>query len=113
MSARASVIRKIGLQHSSETRLVDNDNVIQAFPPDRSDHPFGVGILPGRVRSAQHFVDAKPGGRLAKYFAVNAVAVAQQKTRSRIPGEGLQELPGGPLATVVSETLMPSLPSSP
>ena len=76
---------------------MDNDNVIQAFPPDRSDHPFCVGILPGRVRSTQDFVYAKPGGRLAKYLAVNAVTVAQQKTRSLIPGEGLQELLGGPL----------------
>ena len=47
---------------------MDNDNVIQALPPDRSDHPLGVGILPGRVRSAQHFRDAKPGGYRHLWF---------------------------------------------
>ena len=76
---------------------MDDDNVIQAFPPYRSDQPFCVGILPRGARSTQHFLDAKPCGRFAKYFAVIAVTVAQQKTRSRVPGEGLQELLRGPI----------------
>ena len=76
---------------------MDHDNVIQTFSPYRPDQPFCVGILPRGARSTQHFLDAKPCCRFAKYFAVIAVTVAQQKTRSRIPGEGLQELLGCPL----------------
>ena len=63
---------------------MDDDNVIQTFSPYRADQPFGEGILPGRARSTKHFLDTQPCGRLAKYFAVIAVAVAQQKTRSGV-----------------------------
>ncbi len=28
--------------------LVDDDQVVQAFPPDRADHPFNEWVLPGR-----------------------------------------------------------------
>src|SRR6516162_61887 len=70
MSARASVIRKIGIQHSSETRLVDDDHVIQAFSPYRPDQPLRVGILPGRAWSTKHLFDAQPFGRLTEYLPI-------------------------------------------
>src|SRR3974377_1448999 len=97
MSARASVIRKIGIQHSSETRLVDDDNVIQAFSPYRPDQPLHVGILPGRAWSTKHLFDAQPCGRLTEYLPIVAVAITQEIPRSRVPREGLQKLLGRPL----------------
>ena len=44
----------------------------------------------------KHFLDAKPKGRFTEYLAVIAVTIAQQITRSRVPGECLQQLLGCP-----------------
>ena len=97
MSARVGVVLEIRPQDSSQTRLVEDDDMIQTFSPYRSDEPLGVGVLPGRARSTKHFLDAEPGGRLAEGASVRAIAIAQQETRATVPGKGLHELLRCPL----------------
>ena len=36
----------IGFQNPTQMSLAQNNNVVQALAPDRSDQPFGKAILP-------------------------------------------------------------------
>ena len=51
------VVIEVARQDASEVGLVEHDDMIQTLAPDRADQPFDVGILPGRPRRGQHFLD--------------------------------------------------------
>jgi hypothetical protein len=42
----AVVIVSIGFQNPAQMRLVQDNRIIDALAPDRSDQPFGKAILP-------------------------------------------------------------------
>jgi len=42
-----------------QTGLVENDHVVDALAPNRTDHAFDVGPLPGGARRREHFFDAQ------------------------------------------------------
>jgi hypothetical protein len=44
--ARLVIIRKISGKHSSQTGLVENDHMIQAFPPNGANQPLDISSLP-------------------------------------------------------------------
>ncbi len=46
-----------------EMRLVEDDDVIEAFSPDRTDQAFDVRILPGTRGRGDHLGDAVPARR--------------------------------------------------
>jgi hypothetical protein len=80
--------------------------MIDAFPSDRADQPFGIGILPWRPRRSwsitnTHGADA-PGGNLT----IDLISIAQQVCWCLVPSAGFRELAGEPLGTGV-----PSRPS--
>ena len=49
MRSYAVVIRRIVFQNAAQMRLAQYNDVVQTFPPDRSDQPFGKAILPGEA----------------------------------------------------------------
>ena len=40
------VIAGVGRKDPAQTGLAEDDDVIEAFPPDRSDQPLRVPVLP-------------------------------------------------------------------
>src|ERR1700674_3069348 len=78
------------------TRLIPHDDVVQALPPNRSDQPLGVRILPRRLRRGRDFPNPKPSCRFLKFLSIDTVAVAKQIAGRTVPREGFQELPGRP-----------------
>src|SRR6266851_7266970 len=46
MRAYLIIIFQIRQQHMSEVPLSEHNNVVKAFPSDRTDQPFGISILP-------------------------------------------------------------------
>lgn len=44
----AASVREILLEHPPEMPLVENDRMVETFPPDRPDQSFNVWILPRR-----------------------------------------------------------------
>jgi hypothetical protein len=48
MRSDAVVIISIGFQNSAQVRLAQDNDVVHALTPDRSDQPFHKAILPGR-----------------------------------------------------------------
>jgi hypothetical protein len=61
MSPRAVVVGDIRHEDAPQMPFVQHDDVVQAFPPDRADQPFHVGILPGRARRRASVRDAETG----------------------------------------------------
>jgi len=69
MGARGVVVVDAALQDDSEVLFAKDDQVVQAFAPDRPDDSLGVGVLPRGVRRGEdqpdHFrTDARPTSRL-------------------------------------------------
>jgi hypothetical protein len=46
MCSDAVVIAGIGSQNSAQMRLAQDNDMVQALAPDRSDQPFGKAVLP-------------------------------------------------------------------
>jgi hypothetical protein len=48
LSTNLSQEMRLGLQDSAQMRLVQDDDMVNTFAPDRSDQPFGKAVLPRR-----------------------------------------------------------------
>jgi len=90
------VVGEVVLQYAVEVRRVENDDVIQAFAPHRTDQPFHIRRLPGRVGRDAEFLQTQGLGAVLELLPVNAVAVTKQVLWGRSKGEGFPELPGSP-----------------
>src|SRR5258706_13742196 len=77
--------------------LAEDNDVVQALAPDRSDQPLGKAILPGRGWCNWLISDA-PGAKSAcDNGAVDPIAVPDHVTRSSIPRKSLGDLACNPL----------------
>jgi len=58
--------------------LVEDDEVIQAFSPDRANHFFRIGILPWRSGRDEYFIDVHGFHPVAEQLPVDLVPVADR-----------------------------------
>jgi hypothetical protein len=58
MRARAIVIFHVRQQQVTEVALAEHDNVVKAFPSDRTDQAFGVSVLPWGTRRCRLIANA-------------------------------------------------------
>lgn len=59
MRAGRVVVSEVFCEDALEMCLVQHDDVVEAFSPNRADQPFDVGILPGRVGRDRYFFGSK------------------------------------------------------
>src|SRR5450432_1610990 len=90
------VIDEIGFQDPLEMVFAENDHMVETLAADRSDQALDEGVLPGRARRTQDFLDAHAGEPSAEGGAVDPVAVAHQVRRRAGFGERLDDLLSGP-----------------
>ena len=102
MSAGVPVILEIRLQGPPQGGFIEHQDVVQALPPDRSNQPFHVWILPGRSRGRQDLPDGHPSHPLAKRTSIDRVAIMEQIAWGRVPGKGLSNLLCGPFGGGIS-----------
>ena len=100
MWARVVIVVEVVLENCPEVSFADDDHLIQAFPADCPNQPFGVRILPRRVRGSQMFFDTEGSHAPAKLGTVDAIAVAQQMLWRRHKRKRMDDLLSVP---VVSE----------
>jgi len=93
------IIREIGSKSCAKRFFVDRDDVIEAFPSDRSNQAFDIARLPGGSRCREYFSDAHAADLSPKHVATDGVPIAKQVARSRIPGECLKDLICGPFSS--------------
>src|SRR5260370_19687984 len=87
------------MQVRIQTGLVENDHVVDALAPNRTDHSFDVGPLPRRTRRREHFFDAQMPDLLGEIGSEDAIPIAQQISRHLLKREGLLQLLSGPLGS--------------
>ena len=74
------IICKIQSQYSLKVNFAQHDYVVQAFPADGANDSFSEGILPGRSRRSEDFVDSHTFDAVLEIVAVDAIAIAKEKT---------------------------------
>src|SRR4030088_3326249 len=77
-------------------RLAQDDEMIHALAPDRSDQQFGKAILPRRGWSGGLVPDAHGAQSARDDAGIDPVAIADEVVRSLIPGKCLRYLTCNP-----------------
>jgi hypothetical protein len=97
MGATSVIIGDIRREHPLEMPYVEDDDMIEHVATDTPDEPLAVGILPGTARRNCDLFKAHVLDALVKGRTVDRVAISQQVTRRGVPGQGFDDLLGGPL----------------
>ncbi len=92
VSTRAEVVVEVGCENAPQVPLADDDQVVEAFPPDRADHPFDEGVLPGRPGSRHDLLDPHGLDPGENQGTLDAVPVADHIARCAIPWECFSDL---------------------
>src|SRR5260370_39755059 len=76
--------------------LAEDDHVVETLAADRSDQSLDEGVLPGRARRAQDFLDAHACEPVAEGVAVDSIAISHQVLRYAVFWELFADLLSGP-----------------
>ena len=77
-------------------RLAQDDEMVDALAPDRSDQPFGKAILPRRSWCRRLVPDAHGAQSACDNGAVDPIPIANEVLRGIIPGKCLRYLTCNP-----------------
>src|SRR5665213_1927830 len=73
-----------------------HDDMVDAFPTDRADEPFDIGVLPGRARRCRSISDAERPKAPGHDLTINAISITNEVPRSMLPAARLRELSSNP-----------------
>src|SRR6201993_3607880 len=90
------VITHVGQQYVTEVSLAQGNNVVKAFPSDRTDQPFSISILPRGARRRRSIANAHRSESADKDLTIGAVPVTNKIAGSLFPPAGFRELIGDP-----------------
>src|SRR4029077_8781415 len=76
--------------------LAEHDNVVKTFPPDRTDRPFTIPVLPRRSRRGWPIPNAPRPKPADEDVTVDGVAVTDDVSRRDFPTLGIGELVRNP-----------------
>src|ERR1700726_1535048 len=79
------VITHVRQQDVTEVSLAEHNNVVKAFPSDRTDQPFSISILPRGARRCRSIADAYRSESADKDLTIGAVPVANEIAGSLFP----------------------------
>jgi hypothetical protein len=92
MRAYLIIIFQIRQQHMSEVPLSEHNNVVKAFPSDRTDQPFGISILPRGAWRRWSVANAHRSKSSDEDIAIGPIAIADQIVGSPFPAESFRNL---------------------
>src|ERR1700756_2169836 len=76
----------------TEVPLSEHDNVVKAFPSDRTDQSFGTSILPRGARRRGSIADAYRSESADKNLTISAVPVTNEIAGSLFSTAGFRDL---------------------
>ena len=83
MWAHGVVVRDVRVQQAPEMSLVDDEEVVEAFPAEGADEALGEGILPGGPRSDEELAHPQAGDTASEAGAIDRVSIAEEIPGSR------------------------------
>ena len=90
------VVAEIPLQNSSKMLFGKYDHVVETLATNTADHSFRKCVLPGRMRSGDHFFDLHSTYPPLKIVSVDRISVSYQEAWSRVFRKRLDHLPRRP-----------------
>src|SRR5258708_39909122 len=78
MRAYLIIIFQVRQQYVTEVPLSEHNNVVKAFPSDRTDQPFGVSILPRGAWRRWSVANAHRSKSSDEDIAIGLIAIAAQ-----------------------------------
>src|SRR5215471_8679868 len=79
MRSGTMVILKVAFQNVTQMLFANYNYMIETSAPDRADKPFHIWSLPGAVRGSDYFLNLHSSHTLAEFFAIDLIAIPQQK----------------------------------
>src|SRR6202158_331642 len=92
MRAGPIVIFHVTEQQVTEVALAEYNNVVKAFPADRTDQPFSISILPRGARRRRSIADAYRSDAAEKALTISPVPVTNEIAGSLFPPACLRDL---------------------
>src|SRR5260221_4493693 len=83
------IVCRVRSQQMAKMPLAEHDNVVKTFPPDRTDRPFTISVLPRRSRRGWPIPNAHRPKAADKDVAVDGVALTNDVSRRYFPTIGL------------------------
>ena len=101
------IVGRVRLQQMAEMPLAEHNNVVKTFPPDRTDRPFTISVLPRRSRRGWPIPNAHRPKAADEDVTVEGVAVTNDVSRRYFPTIGLGELVRDPFSRWVRSHSQP------
>src|SRR4029077_3005243 len=98
MRASRVIVGRVRSQQMAKMPLAEHDNVVKTFPPDRTDRPFTISVLPRRSRRGWPIPNAHRPKAADEDVTVDGVAVTNDVSRRYFPTIGLGELVRNPFS---------------
>src|SRR5258708_3239067 len=92
MRAGPIVIFHVTEQQVTEVALAEYNNVVKAFPSDRTDQPFSISILPRGARRRRSVANAYRSDSADKNLTISAVPVTNEIAGSLFPTACFRDL---------------------
>jgi hypothetical protein len=113
--AHRVIIIHVARKDVAKVLLARHHNVVQAFPTDRADQPFGVAVLPWRACRSRMIANAKRANSANEYAAVASISIMDQIARNLLPPTGGRQLIGNSFCGAVRrdsepQNLSPTVP---
>src|ERR1700676_2799561 len=86
------VITHVRQQDVTEVALAKYNNVVKAFPSDRTDQPFGICVLPRGARRCWSVANAYRSESADKDLTIGAVPVTNEIAGSLLPPACFRDL---------------------
>src|SRR5258705_7360701 len=92
MRAGPIVIFHVTEQQVTEVSLAEYNDVVKAFPADRTDQPFSISVLPWGARRRRSIADAYRSESANKDLTISPVPVTNEIAGSLLPTARLRDL---------------------
>src|SRR5262245_60759689 len=79
--------------------LAEHHDMVKTVPPDRTDQPLRISVLPGRSRCNRPIPDPHRSKTTDENIAIDTVAIANNVSGQLLPATCLGELTGNPFRT--------------
>src|ERR1700730_10050095 len=107
MRASRVIVGRVRSQQMAKMPFAEHNNVVKTFPPNRTDRPFTISVLPRRSRRGLPIPNAHRPKAADEDVSVDGVAVTNDVLRRYFPTKGLGELARNPFSRWVRSHFQP------